>query len=126
MLTLKELRDMGLEKGRLGNAIRRARTEKNISQERLAEMLDITPTHLKHLESEHRRPSVEVLFRLAEILRFSIDDLIFEEREKTKEYRKAEMLLSECDRKELLIAADVIKALIAHREEEDADLQNSI
>ncbi len=122
MLTLKELKGMGLEKGRLGNAIRRARIERNISQERLAEMLDITPTHLKHLESEHRHPSVEVLFRLAEILRFSIDDLIFEEREKTEEYKKAELLLGECGRRELLIAADMIKALIAHREEEDDNL----
>ncbi len=122
MLTLKELKGMGLEKGKLGNAIRRARIEKNISQEKLAEMLDITPTHLKHLESEHRRPSVEVLFNLAEILHFSIDDLIFEEREKTEEYRRAELLLGECDRRELLIAADVIKALISNREEEDDNL----
>ncbi len=117
---------MGLEKGKLGNAIRRARIEKNISQERLAEMLDITPTHLKHLESEHRRPSVEVLFRMAEILRFSIDDLVFEEREKTEEYRRAELLLDECGRKELLIAADVIRALIAHREEENDNLYGQI
>lgn len=45
MLILKELREM--EDGKLGGAIRAARLAQHISQETLAEMVSITPTHLK-------------------------------------------------------------------------------
>ena len=36
----------------LGNAIKEARMKQNLSQEILAEMIGISPTHLKHIESE--------------------------------------------------------------------------
>lgn len=64
----------------LGNAIRTARMEKGYTQERLAELLDITPGHLKHLESGKRNPSVPMLFQLMELLDFSVDALVFPDR----------------------------------------------
>ena len=65
-----------MEHGKLGNAIRKKRIEAQLTQEQLAELVGVTPTHLKHLESEHRMPSVEVLFRLAETLQLSLDELL--------------------------------------------------
>lgn len=50
-----------LEEGILGNSIRTARIKKGLPQEQLAELAGITPTHLKHIESEHRKPSIEVM-----------------------------------------------------------------
>lgn len=70
-----------MEHGALGNAIRCARIAHGLSQERLAELLDITTSHLKHIESEHRKPSVEVLFALATRLDLSLDALLFPGRE---------------------------------------------
>lgn len=66
-----------MERGILGNAIRSARMARGMSQEELAERLDITTSHLKHIESEHRKPSVEVLFRLVLLLDLSLDALLF-------------------------------------------------
>ena len=37
--------------------------KKALTQERLAEMLDITPIHLKNIEGSRRIPSVPLLFR---------------------------------------------------------------
>lgn len=65
---------------RLGDAIRTARMRRGISQEYLAELLDVTPTHIRHMESGHRRPSVELLFQLAKLLDISLDALVFENR----------------------------------------------
>lgn len=62
---------------RLGNAIRSARMSRGISQEYLAEILDVTPTHIRHIESGHRKPSIELLFQLAQMLDLSLDALIF-------------------------------------------------
>ena len=64
----------------LGEAIRAARMKKGMTQEALAERLDITPIHLKNMEGHRRLPSVPLLFRLMEILDLSVDALVFPER----------------------------------------------
>ena len=65
----------------LGEAIRSARMRKGFTQESLAEMLDITPIHLKNIESSRRKPSVPLLFELMELLDLSVDALVFPGRE---------------------------------------------
>ena len=45
-------------------------------------MLDITPGHLKHMESGKRKPSIPILFQMMKILDFSVDELIFPDRQK--------------------------------------------
>ena len=42
----------------LREAIRNERKNKRITQEELAEMLEVSPTHVKHIESGHRKPSI--------------------------------------------------------------------
>lgn len=64
----------------LGEAIRAARMRKGLTQEALAELLDITPIHLKNMESSRRKPSVPLLFALMKVLDFSVDALVFPER----------------------------------------------
>ena len=71
---------MDTEMRALGEAIRAARMRKGLTQEALAEMLDITPIHLKNMESSRRKPSVPMLFALMELLDFSVDALVFPER----------------------------------------------
>lgn len=66
-----------MEKGVLGTAIRAARIKMNLTQEQVAEMVDISPVHYMHLESEHRMPSIKVLFKLCDILNLSLDSLMF-------------------------------------------------
>lgn len=66
----------------LANAIRSARMKKGYTQEQLAELLEITPGHLKHMESGKRKPSVPLLFQMMELLHFSADELVFPDREK--------------------------------------------
>ena len=66
---------MSAEKWELGEAIRAARMRRGLTQEALAEMLDITPIHLKNMESARRKPSVPLLFAMMELLDFSVDAL---------------------------------------------------
>lgn len=61
----------------LCNAIRTARMKKGYTQEELSELLDITPGHLKHMESGKRKPSVPLLFQMMKLLDFSVDSLVF-------------------------------------------------
>ena len=64
---------MELDRRALGETIRTARMKKGLTQECLAEMLDITPIHLKNIEGSRRLPSVPLLFQMMELLDFSVD-----------------------------------------------------
>ena len=63
---------MELDRRALGETIRTARMKKGLTQECLAEMLDITPIHLKNIEGSRRLPSVPLLFQMMELLDFSV------------------------------------------------------
>ena len=71
---------MSAEIRQLGEAIRSARMKKGLTQEALSELLDITPVHLKNIESSRRKPSVPLLFMMMELLDFSVDALVFPQR----------------------------------------------
>ena len=102
----------------LGRAIKLARLNKNISQEKLSELVDITPTHLKHIESGHRNPSVTVLFKLMRILQFSLDEIVFPEQElPSLNLQKAQLMLRECDERQL----DIIVATLGAMNPPDED-----
>lgn len=94
-------------KGALGNVIRKSRISLGYSQEELSEKIGITPTHMKHLESEHRKPSLEVLIRLMETLGFSFDALVFPSSDNTIQNEWL-ALLSDCTESEQNIIRDMV------------------
>lgn len=60
----------------LAETVRKAREEKGISQEKLAEYLDISTTHVRHIESGHRGLSLKKLISLCQILDISFDRVV--------------------------------------------------
>lgn len=60
----------------LGNRIRNIRKEKNITQERLAELIDKTTEHMSFIERGERSPSFEVLIDLSKALEVSLSYLL--------------------------------------------------
>ncbi|MBE6954628.1 MAG: helix-turn-helix transcriptional regulator [Ruminococcaceae bacterium] len=68
---------MASENNLLGDTIRSARIRRNYTQDQLAELLNITTAHLKHIENGRRNPSVPLLFQMMELLTFSVDALVF-------------------------------------------------
>jgi len=105
-----------MERKELGAAIRAARLSKSITQEQLAELAVITPTHEKHIESGHRSPSVEVLFRIVKALDLSLDNCLFPaQTAESERLREIEILFSQCEEKELNIIRDLAVSLIGNR-----------
>ncbi|AFL98583.1 putative transcriptional regulator [Desulfitobacterium dehalogenans ATCC 51507] len=93
---------MELNPKRLGGAIKNARLENNLTQEELAERVDIATVHMKQLEAGSRKPSVDVLYKLARFLNFSVDAVFFPERTEGRELqRKIERSLNSCSLHEL-------------------------
>lgn len=104
----------------LGNTIRRARMNKNLTQEGLAEIIGITPIHLKHIEGGQGNPSVNVLFSLAKVLDFSIDSIVANEAISTQGISNNALksdinyLLNKLNEHELKLTLDIIKSILKH------------
>jgi transcriptional regulator with XRE-family HTH domain len=60
----------------LGEKIRTLRKEKNIKQEKLAELVDKTTEHISFIERGERAPSLELLLKLAQVLDVSLPYLL--------------------------------------------------
>ncbi len=59
-----------------GPVLRRFRQEKRLSQEELAALLDISPSYISRMESDAKKPSLEMVFRLAKALEIQPYELI--------------------------------------------------
>ena len=106
----------------LRKAIRNERKDKRITQEELAEMLEVSPTHIKHIESGHRKPSIEILFEITKILNISLDGVVFSKNEsaRTDTREKVNRLLDVSDEASLHFILSVLEAL---REKEQAGVR---
>jgi len=99
----------------LGNRIRTARTKANMTQEQLAERLDISPTHLSNIENGTTRVSLTTLVNMANALSVSCDDLICDSVLYARPQFEGEVteLVKGCDEYEIRIVRDVVKSLLA-------------
>ena len=106
----------------LREAIRNERKDKRITQEELAEMLEVSPTHIKHIESGHRKPSIEILFEIAKILNISLDSVVFSKSESayTDTREKIDRLLDISNEASLRFILSVLEAL---REKEQTGIK---
>jgi len=103
---------MSIPHGMLGKAIKKARLDKKLTQEKLAELIGITPMHVKQLESERRKPSVEVLYKIVSALDLSLDTLFFDSSDDKQEIMNKILLsLGHCSVREMEVAYATIEAL---------------
>lgn len=102
-----------LNRKEFGAAIRNARLENKLTQEKLAELLEVTPVHVKQLESGSRMPSVELLHNIAVTLNFSVDGAFFPADAKNEEILdKLQRLLHLCTPHDLRVVYATAHALI--------------
>jgi len=66
-----------MENPRLGNRLKVARAEKNLSQEELAKLVGVTRQTISSIETRHYCPSTLLAFRLSQQLDKRVDELFF-------------------------------------------------
>ena len=111
---------MKLPRGQLGGAIKKARNNRNLTQEELAELIGVTTEHVQQLESERRNPSVELLLTIADTLDMSIDALLTINDDRAQELKKMINLgLNHCSARDMEITYATVKAM--REKEEDKD-----
>ncbi len=65
-----------MDKLTMGDRIREARKHKGLTQEQLAELLDISVESVSHIERGSRLPSMQVFIKIIEVLNVSADYLL--------------------------------------------------
>lgn len=61
---------------KVGEKVRQERTKRGLSQEKLAELSDISPNHVGNIERVKSSPTIELLKKVANGLGVSIVDLV--------------------------------------------------
>ena len=61
----------------IADNIRQIRAKKRISQDRLAELTEISQQYICKIENEKVNPSIYVLYKISEALEITVNDLIY-------------------------------------------------
>ena len=98
---------------KLGDILKTARKNSDITREQLAEKINISPRYLMSIENENKKPSYNVLFHLIRELGISADTIFFPEGKRSNtEVDQIARLLSLCDERALKVVAATLKALL--------------
>ena len=97
----------------IGKIIKKLRVDKNLTQEALAEKMDISTNYLSKVERGLSRLNIEAFLKMAEVLSFSLSDFGIETK-KTHALNQDKQLLAipEKDASMYLETLDYIESLI--------------
>ena len=103
---------MELDYRAIGIRIRRFRKERGMTQQVLAEQSRQEPSNISHIERGATKVSLPTLFKIANALEVSLDDLVYDSLEKTQHISNKELnhILSDCSDKELKAIIEMVKS----------------
>ena len=104
---------MELDYKAIGKRIKIARIKADLTQERLAEMVEISPTHMSNIETGTTRASLTAIVSLANALSVTVDDLLCDSVVKSKVQFEKDIagILADCDEYEIRMVKDMAQAL---------------
>ena len=97
---------------KIGQQIRKVRKAHGLSQEDLAEKVNISTTHMSHIETGNTKLSLQVLVDIAIVLEVSTDTLLFDMpiASTSTALNDIAAVLDRCTARESKIIADVVRA----------------
>lgn len=104
---------MELDYKAIGKRIKISRIKADLTQERLAEMVEISPTHMSNIETGTTRVSLTAIVSLANALSVTVDDLLCDSVVKSKVQFEKDIagILADCDEYEIRMVKDMAQAL---------------
>lgn len=104
---------MELDYKAIGKRIKIARIKADLTQERLAEIVEISPTHMSNIETGTTRVSLTAIVSLANALSVTVDDLLCDSVVKCKVQFEKDIagILADCDEYEIRMVKDMAQAL---------------
>lgn len=104
---------MELDYKAIGKRVKIARIKADLTQEKLAEQIELSPTHLSNIETGTTKVSLTTIVNIANALSVSVDDLLCDSVIKSKiQFEKdIEAILDDCDDYEIRIIKDMLAAI---------------
>jgi transcriptional regulator with XRE-family HTH domain len=110
---------MRIEKVDLGVIVKEARNKKGLTQDNLAEIVDIGSRHIQGIENEGANPSYDLLYKIVRELNIPPDSIFYPE--KSMISSTAEELIRmiyKCDEKSIKIIYATAQAILGSQENE--------
>ena len=96
----------------IGQQVRKSRKARGLSQEQLAEMVNISTTHMSHIETGNTKLSLPVLVDIANALDVRTDDLLDRSQYTTgNAVEEIAAMLESCSAQEAKVVVDIVKAV---------------
>lgn len=97
-----------MDYGAVGHRVREVRKAHGLSQEMLAEQIDISTTHMSHIETASTKLNLPVLAALARALSVSTDYLLYGNN--TNAHEEVDAVLNACSERQLQILTEIVKS----------------
>ena len=103
---------MELDYKAIGKRIKIARIKADLTQEKLSEMVGVSPTHLSNIETGTTRVSLKAIISIANALNITSDDLLCDNVIKAKVQFEQDIaaVLEDCDEYEIRVIRDMAAA----------------
>lgn len=104
---------MDLDYIALGERIRARRREKRLTQNALAELVELEPSNISHIERSVSKVGLNSLVKIANALSCTTDDLLCDSLQYEREAFEGELvrLSRDCTPKELRLITDLVRAM---------------
>lgn len=104
---------MEIDYNAIGIRIRRIRKERGLTQQRLAEMSNLEPSNISHIERGATKLSLPSIINIANALGVTVDDLLCDNLEQADHSFERMMgsILSDCSHREMIVITETIMAL---------------
>ncbi|AVP64810.1 XRE family transcriptional regulator [Clostridium botulinum] len=96
----------------IGQLMKIAGIKKDITQEALADIIDVTPAHMSNIETGKTKVSLPTLLAIANALSVSVDTLLCDNILASKVIfeKEAKELFKDCDKYEVRLLVDLLKS----------------
>ena len=99
-------------KSKLSTELKIARNNMKFTQNATSEMVGVELSHYQNIEHGKALPSIEVMCRISEVLRFSIDNLLIDDNT-TEKTKRIENSLKYCTDEQLDIIESIVNTLLS-------------
>lgn len=109
----QRMNGMELDYKAIGKRIKIARIRADLTQERLAEAVQVSPSHMSNIETGTTRVSLTTIVTIANALSVTADDLLCDSVKKARVQFEKDIAetLEDCDEYEIRMIADMAQAL---------------
>ncbi len=97
----------------IGSRIRTVRLTKNMTQEKLAEAVQVGTTHISHIETGNTIPSLKTFLAIVNVLDCSADELLCREIDQARPIFTSWLseLVADCSEQEIKVIADMVTSM---------------